>query len=93
MLRRFYLDEPAYAAWMREHPDGFVFNHFGGSDAAMNVVHLADCRTLRRSADTGARTRVAKICGLRREEVEAEATRLRGGADGWRWCGTCRRTR
>jgi hypothetical protein len=63
-------------------------NHFGGRDAVDNVVHRSSCSFLHRNADSGARTKYGKFCGVGREEVEREATRLRG-AGGWKHCGSC----
>ena len=91
MTAHFHHDERGYAAWMDSHPRGYVFNHFGGRDPTFNVVHRVSCAHLWREVDSGARTTVAKVCGDRREDVEAEASRLRGGAAGWKHCGVCLR--
>ena len=91
MIIRFHHDERGYSAWLDEHPRGFVFNRFGGRDPAMNVLHRASCTFLRRDADAGARTVYEKACGETRDEVEAAATELRGGEDGWKHCGVCMR--
>ncbi len=90
MISQFKNDERSYSTWLDANPRGFVFNHFGGRDAAYNVMHRSSCSFLHRDADYGARTQYAKICGAGREEVEREATRLRG-AGGWKHCGTCMR--
>ena len=91
MVVPFHNDERGYAAWMYVNPDGYVFNHFGGRDSGYNVVHRARCSFLRRAVDVGARTTVPKVCGEKREEVEAEASRLRDGPRGWKHCGVCMR--
>jgi hypothetical protein len=82
-------DEAGYERWLAEHPAGFVFNHFSGSDASFNVIHRSGCRHLWRENDAGRRTIYEKVCSESLESLEAEASRLRGGPDGWRACGAC----
>lgn len=87
--RQFHLDEDGYIAWLGGHPDGFVFNHFGGRNAADNIVHRASCVFLHRPQDEGVRTHVRKVCADDLEAVEDAATELRGGDGGWKHCGAC----
>lgn len=79
--------DAAYEAWLAEHSDGYVFNHFGGDDPEMNVVHRSSCRTLHRDADAGRRTAVPKVCGEVLAEVVATANAV--APAGWRRCGVC----
>jgi hypothetical protein len=89
MPQSFHLNEAGYEVWLRRHPDGFAFNHFGGRDPAYNVLHRASCPHLHRPKDEGARTNVPKLCSDDRRELEAAATAVRRGRDGWKHCSTC----
>ncbi len=82
-------DESGYAAWLRAHPHGYVFNHFGGSDARYNVLHRADCSWLARAVDEGRRTVVEKVCSEDITAIAKEANRLRAEEKGWKACATC----
>ena len=82
-------DEDSYAAWLSANPDGFVFNHFGGRDGGMNIIHRASCSFLQRSMDEGRRTRNEKICSDDLDHLVAVVDRLRVDAGGWKRCGNC----
>jgi hypothetical protein len=88
VIEEFHDDEPRYAAWLRDHPDGFVFNHFGGSDPAYNVIHPSACPHLHRAGDEGRRTVYAKLCSPDLAELERKLRALRGPG-GWVRCGRC----
>jgi len=88
-MNAFENQESEYEDWLRAHTEGFVFNHFAGSNPADDVIHRSSCSFLHRERDAGARTGYAKICSDDLAEVEAEATSLRGGRDGWVRCSVC----
>ncbi len=88
MVERFSDDEPGYAAWLAAHPDGFVFNHFGGHHAAYNVIHQASCRHLHRAVDSGRRTVIEKLVSTDLRELTSRVNQVRGlGA--WKFCNGC----
>jgi hypothetical protein len=81
--------EREYRRWLRAHRlDGYVFNHFMGTNEHDNLLHKADCDHLWRPEDEGRRTAVEKVCSTDRAGLEARLNALRG-RDGWRRCGTC----
>ena len=86
---RFHDDEDGYAAWHSANRNGFVFNHFGGRNGEMNVVHRSECRHLHRSADEGGRTRYEKICNDGLDGLVAVVDQIRVDAGGWKYCGIC----
>lgn len=90
MLVTFHNDERGYRRWHRQYRNGFVFNHFGGSNPWDNLIHRRDCDHLWRSQDEGRRTAVRKVCSDDLAELETEADRLRGGRGGWKRCEDCR---
>ena len=82
-------DDATYEQWLRDHPEGHVFNHFGGSDESLNVVHKASCRHLSRIEHQGARTAVEKVCALNYFDLLDEIRKIRGES-GWTQCSACR---
>ena len=86
---RFLDDEDGYAAWLSANRNGFVFNHFGGRNSDMNVVHRSSCRHLHRSADVGERTRYEKICNDDLDDLLAVVNQIRVDVGGWKYCGSC----
>ena len=88
MVERFSDDEAGYAAWLAEHPDGFVFNHFGGPHAADNVIHQASCRHLHRAVDAGRRTVQEKLVAADLRELTSRVNQVRGRG-GWKLCDWC----
>ena len=88
-VKHFRDDEDSYAAWLLAHPDGFVFNHFGGRNGGMNVIHRASCSFLHRPTDEGRRTRIEKICSDKLDHLVTVVDRLRVNAGGWKRCGIC----
>jgi hypothetical protein len=87
-VERFKDDERGYQRWLRTHPRGFVFNHFGGSSPDDDLMHTSRCDHLYRYEDHGRRTRVEKVCSDDLRELEAWADAERGRS-GWRRCETC----
>jgi hypothetical protein len=82
--------ESRYEDWLQSHAeDGLVFNHFGRT-AEFNVLHRANCWTLRRNVDAGSRTIVPKVCSTARGALESEITRRTGAASLWRHCKICK---
>ncbi|MCI0782017.1 MAG: hypothetical protein J4N93_12045 [Chloroflexi bacterium] len=73
--------EQQFRAWMRENPQGYVFNHFGGTNPRYNCLHRLPCRGLNR-ANAGVR----KICCTSRTSVEQRIAELRDPG-GWGECG------
>lgn len=69
MISIFKGNEERYLGWHELNPEGYVFNHFKGSDPGYNKIHSADCRTLWREKDHGARTKVEKICSDNLQEL------------------------
>ncbi|MEH6996644.1 hypothetical protein V7075_28745, partial [Neobacillus drentensis] len=83
-------DDEGYEEWHRENESGFVFNHYGGTDASkdMNKLHQSDCRYLHRKQDEGKRTTAyPKICSSDLRELEAHLVQLRGSS--WVYCKNC----
>ena len=89
MIERFRNDERAYSAWLNAHPAGYVFNHFGGADAADNILHRSSCSWLQRPGDRGRRTVVEKVCADGFVEILEEVDRLRPGKNAWTECASC----
>jgi hypothetical protein len=87
-METFKNDEAGYRDWRNDHPDGYVFNHFGGTDAANNVLHRSTCRFLSREKDEGARTVYEKWCSEDEQELANHAnTTLATGM--WHRCTAC----
>ncbi|MBO8172266.1 MAG: hypothetical protein H0Z33_10280 [Bacillaceae bacterium] len=90
MIVSFKNDDRAYEKWLRKHPDGYVFNHFGGPDSrsSENKVHAAGCRHLLRKQDEGKRTATyAKVCSSDLDELLAYVKEVR--RDSWSYCKNC----
>ncbi len=85
MIKQFQNDEDGYQEWRARNPRGFVFNHFGGREAAYNVIHKATCWHLNRRADDSRRTVVEKIVSNDLGDLMATAERLTSGC--WKRCG------
>lgn len=88
MIFVFRNDEKGYREWLDGQPGGFVFNHFGGSDPTMNVLHKAACVHLRRPHDRGRRTAVPKVCSTAYFEL-LERISHDCGPKGWTQCAAC----
>jgi hypothetical protein len=86
---RFQDDEAGYTTWLEAHPNGFVFNNFGGNDPRMNIVHRASCAYLRRPKDEGRRTIIEKVCVAKADLLTAVIRQVRGDKAGWRECRSC----
>jgi hypothetical protein len=84
-------DESGYLAWHAANPNGFVLNHFGGTNPAFNVLHRAKCVFLWRSCDDGARTVVEKWCAGSESELSRQADLILGVGN-WKRCGVCFRS-
>lgn len=89
MISKFRNDENGYKEWVGNYEFGYVFNFFGGRDSAYNLVHKANCRTLRRKTDDGSRTAIEKVCSTDLKVLSDEATRLRGSSQDWSMCKIC----
>ncbi len=87
MVERFSDDETAYSEWLAEHPDGFVFNHFGGPPA-FNVIHRARCGHLHRTDNEGRRTAVEKLAATGLREMVSRVKQIRGSGQ-WKFCADC----
>ena len=87
-MNAFQNDEEGYLAWHANHPDAFVFNHFGGTDAAANVLHRSTCRFLWRDADADARTVYEKWCADSEHELIDHANSVLGNQM-WNRCSVC----
>lgn len=89
MISKFQNDENGYADWLENYEIGYVFNFFGGRDSSYNLIHKANCRTLRRKTDEGSRTSIEKVCSPSLKKLSDEATRLRGSTKEWSLCKIC----
>lgn len=81
MVERFSDDETACSEWLAEHPDGFVFNHFGGPPA-FNVIHRARRGRLHRTDSEGRRTAIGKPAAAGPREMVSRVKQIRGSG---RW--------
>ncbi|MCA0173291.1 hypothetical protein [Bacillus sp. RAR_GA_16] len=88
MIGIFKRNEDRYLSWHSANPNGYVFNHFKGKDAAYNKIHAATCRTLWRDKDDGARTRVEKICSDNLQELLKITEEMRQ-TKGYSFCKIC----
>ena len=88
MIESFTSDDAAYEEWLRLHPRGHVFNHFGGANDRDNLIHTARCRTLSSISQPGQKTAVPKLCSDSYFDLLEEVGRLRPGK-GWRICSIC----
>lgn len=79
--------EETYETWLTDHPNGFVFNHFGGNLTGYNIIHAANCYTLHRVADAGRRTVIEKICSKDLQFLEERVKELRGRS--YSYCKLC----
>lgn len=61
-MTTFRSDEAGCEQWLREHPNSYGFNNFGGADISMNVLPRSGCRALHRPEDRRRRSSVPKIC-------------------------------
>jgi hypothetical protein len=89
-ILKFSNDEHGYEEWLKENENGFVFNHYGGTDASkdMNKLHQSDCRYLHRKQDEGKRTTAyPKICSSDLRDLETHVIHLRGNS--WVYCKNC----
>lgn len=89
-MEKFKNDEVNYLAWQAAHPNAFVFNHFGGTNPAYNVLHRSTCVFLWRDSDEGSRTAVEKWCAESELELVGQAESIRGHGM-WKRCGVCLR--
>jgi len=89
MISTFQNDEKGYKDWLENNKLGYVFNFFGGRDSSYNLIHKANCWTLRRKTDEGSRTKIQKVCSPDLKELSDEATRLRGSVNEWSLCKIC----
>lgn len=83
-------DDQGYEKWLKENENGFVFNHYGGTNASkdMNKLHQSNCRYLHRKQDEGKRTTAyPKICSSDLRDLEAQVAQLRGKS--WVYCKSC----
>src|SRR4051812_42949274 len=83
-------DKKRYEEWLSENGSGFVFNHYGGTDASKdtNKLHQCDCRYLHCKQDEGKRTTAyPKICSSDLRDLEAQVVQLRGSS--WVYCKNC----
>ena len=87
MTAKFHDDETGYADWLNANPEGYVFNHFGGRNAADNVVHRTACPWLHTQRTGRRHTSVAKFCSNNVDDLLADVHERCG--DGWQFCGTC----
>lgn len=87
----FLNNEEDYEAWLANHPNGFVFQHYKGTQddihAKFNKLHRAECTILHRPIDEGKRTRIEKICARDFKTLEKEAIKLRDQS--WSTCPYC----
>jgi len=84
-------DEKGYLAWHTDHPNSFVLNQFGGTNAAYNVLHHSDCVFLWRDVDKDSRTLVEKWCSPSESELAEQANSVLG-SQMWKRCGVCFRS-
>lgn len=89
MIIKFRNDENGYKDWLGNYESGYVLNFFGGRDSSFNIIHKANCWTLRRKTDEGSRTSIEKVCSQDLKELLDEATRLRGSTNDWSFCKIC----
>ncbi|WLR58637.1 hypothetical protein [Guptibacillus hwajinpoensis] len=88
MIGIFKENEERYLNWYRANPEGYVFNHFKGSDPDYNKIHIATCRTLWRQKDAGVRTKVEKICSSNLNEL-IQMTEYVRDKKGFSFCKIC----
>lgn len=62
MCEFFSRQEEEYKKWLSANPNGYIFNHFKGSDPNCNVLHRNECMSINRDKDRGKWTFVEKIC-------------------------------
>ena len=88
MCVTFHHQEQAYETWSRTHPQGFVFNQFGGGNPTYNKLQSnVNCSALTRASDAGSPTVCPKVCCDSLACIEATADQLRGGRHNWERCG------
>ena len=88
MVARFSHNEEGYVAWLEEHPDGFVFKHFGGRAERYNIVHRARCGYLRRPGDSGSRTVYEKFAATDLQELVSRVNQVQAPGT-WKFCNVC----
>lgn len=71
-----------YKIWCVENKRGYIFNHFGGDDPRLNVIHRVDCSKL---DFTGKRTTIRKVCSSSLEQLMQYADASHG-LDRWTFC-------
>jgi hypothetical protein len=84
-LPPFHHNEEAYEAWLRAHPDGWVFNHFRGNNPTYNKLHHLPCHYINKPSQRGHWTEYAKICCTDRDCITETVRGLR--EDSWEFCG------
>ncbi len=87
-IKRFHNQEEAYSKWLQDHPEGYVFNHFRGSNDNNNILHRAKCKSLHLKHNEGRRTVYEKVCSTDLEELISCIPTVRPEG-GWRRCNTC----
>lgn len=84
MTIRFESDDPAYLAWLRDNPSGYVLNVRATPDPGYLVLHLATCGSIssdRRAANAYTGAGYRKICSNDIGEL-ARAAKAEGRSDG-----------
>lgn len=87
-IKRFHNQEEAYSKWLQDHPEGYVFNHFRGSNGDNNILHRAWCKSLHLKHNEGRRTVIEKVCGTDLEKLISCIPTVRPEG-GWRRCTLC----
>lgn len=88
-LPPFQNDEQGYEAWLDAHPDGWVFNHFGGGNPTYNKLHHLPCHYINTPSQQGRWTIYSKICCTEEDCIRETVRELRG--DRWQFCSCARR--
>ena len=86
MCEQFHHDEPGYERWIAEHPEGWVFNNFGGGNQTYNKLHHLPCWNINKPSQRGRWTVYEKLCCPDRECIGRTIAQRRGPEDTWENC-------
>jgi hypothetical protein len=90
MIAYFKNDDYGFKRWLRDNPDGYVYNDFGGSNIAHKKLHSSQCRLLQSVYGLDGGTNVRKVCSSDLDELVEWADKFRGPeGEGYTPCSTC----
>lgn len=90
MIVQFKNDDKGYLNWIRDNPNGYVYNDFGGADVTYKKLHRADCKLLHNIPPRWKKTSYRKICCSNFYELVNWLKENRGPQDtGFSFCMAC----